>query len=112
MSQQFSTSPAGLPGNDDTGTISGWFVFSALGFYPTCPASDTYQLGIPLFRKATIDLDSKYYSGKEFTVEMRGMPTRNAVIKSVELNGRKIKGYQIEHRQIVSGGKLVFEMEE
>ncbi len=108
MNQQFSAAPAGLPGNDDAGSISGWFVFSALGFYPACPASETYQLGIPLFRKATIRLNNQYYSGKEFIIETRGQLSTN-LVKSVKLNGRRLQQYQIKHRQIVAGGRLVFE---
>ncbi|MCG3158117.1 MAG: hypothetical protein DKINENOH_04758 [bacterium] len=107
MNQQFSTAPAGLPGNDDAGTISGWFVFSALGFYPACPASEAYQLGIPLFREATIRLSNKYYSGKEFTIERHGLSTNG--VQEAKMNGSKLQSYQINHRQIVAGGRLVFE---
>lgn len=108
INQQFGVGKAGLPGNDDAGTISAWFVFSALGFYPACPASETYQLGIPLFRKATIRLNNKYHSGKEFIIETRGQLSTN-LVKSVKLNGRRLQQYQINHRQIVAGGRLVFE---
>lgn len=108
MDKQFGVGPAGLPGNDDAGAISAWLVFSALGFYPACPASETYQLGMPLFGKATIHLSNKYYSGKEFIVETRDQLSTN-LVERVKLNGKRLQQYQINHRQIVVGGKLVFE---
>jgi len=46
MERFFSDQPDGLPGNDDTGTLSAWFVFSAMGFYPDAP-------GIPRFQQAS-----------------------------------------------------------
>ena len=51
---EFRDTPDGLPGNDDAGALSAWYVWSALGLYPTCPASNQYDLGSPLFDRATI----------------------------------------------------------
>ena len=48
----------GLDGNDDAGTLSAWYVFSALGFYPVA-GSDRYQLGAPLFERAEVKLKGK-----------------------------------------------------
>ena len=108
MDRQFGTGPEGLPGNDDTGTISAWFVFSALGFYPACPASGEYRLGIPLFEKAAITLNPQYYSGKSFTVEARG-PVRQALHSlQINLNGHALHESRIAHADVVSGGTLTF----
>jgi len=68
MDKNFGINSDGLPGNDDCGTISGWFVFSALGFYPVCPASEFYQTGIPKFKKITVELNDEYYSGKQLVI--------------------------------------------
>jgi len=69
INNNFGTGPDGLPGNDDCGTISGWFVFSALGFYPVIPADDSYIAGVPLFDKISIKLNKDYYPGSILTVE-------------------------------------------
>ncbi|MEU9399306.1 GH92 family glycosyl hydrolase [Streptomyces sp. NPDC048242] len=50
----YTTGPGGLPGNDDLGTMSAWYVFSALGVYPETPGRATLLLGAPLFPKATV----------------------------------------------------------
>ncbi|MHB8579271.1 MAG: GH92 family glycosyl hydrolase [Ignavibacteriaceae bacterium] len=104
----FGTNPDGLPGNDDCGTISGWLVFSMLGFYPVCPASEYYQLSIPSFDKITIHLNSKYYSGKKFIIEKRNGDLKSSKNIKIILNGERIKNYIIDQSQIVSGSKIQF----
>lgn len=108
MSENFGTGPDGLPGNDDAGTISAWFVFSALGFYPACPAADDYQLGHPLFRKMTIRLHDGYYPGQEFVIEKEGEMQPECEFKKTLLNGRLLASPQISHSRISKGGRLVF----
>jgi predicted alpha-1,2-mannosidase len=107
MKDHFSTGPNGLRGDDDAGAISAWFVFSALGFYPACPASNEYRLGIPLFDRASISLSPRFGSGEEFVIEKIGDEER---VKAIQLNGGTVTDFKIDHSQIVAGGKLVFEM--
>jgi predicted alpha-1,2-mannosidase len=106
MNRDFGPGPAGLPGNDDAGTISAWYVFSALGFYPLCPASTTYRLGVPMFRKATISLDRRYWQGKECVIVNQGIGTTEG--GRVEVNGRTAERFSVEHQSIVNGGRIVF----
>lgn len=47
VNKYYLPTPSGLPGNDDCGQLSSWYIFSAMGFYPMCPASIEYQLGVP-----------------------------------------------------------------
>ncbi|HEY6953443.1 MAG TPA: GH92 family glycosyl hydrolase, partial [Bacteroidota bacterium] len=110
LKNKFGTGPDGLPGNDDAGTISAWYIFSALGFYPSCPASGIYQMGIPLFRRAAIALNKKYYSASEFTVELQGDPADDATINSIWLNDTTRLNYQISHRDLVNGARVVFQL--
>ena len=49
LDKYYTTAPAGLPGNDDTGTMSAWAVFSMMGFYPDCPGEPAYTLTAPVF---------------------------------------------------------------
>ena len=50
----FKNNPEGLPGNDDTGTMSAWAIFSMIGFYPDCPGEPGYTLTSPVFDKITL----------------------------------------------------------
>jgi len=98
--------PDGLCGNDDCGQMSAWYIFSAMGFYPVNPASGEYIIGAPQIPKAEIRLPD----GKTFTVEARNLSETNKYVKSVSLNGKPIKDFRIRHSDIMTGGKLVFEM--
>ncbi|MFO0589247.1 MAG: GH92 family glycosyl hydrolase [Polyangiaceae bacterium] len=94
----------GLPGNDDGGTMSAWFVFSALGFYPI-PATDRYVIGAPLFPHAEVHLGQT-----TFTVEAKDVSDENVYVQSVKLNGKPLEKPEILHGDLLSGGTLEFEM--
>ncbi len=102
----YGTSPEGLPGNEDCGQMSAWYILSALGFYPVNPADGTYVIGAPHFESAVIELEA----GKKFTVRAPGVSEVNKYIQSVTLNGRPLDRCYITHADIVAGGELVFEM--
>ncbi len=110
MNLYFDSSPGGYPGNDDCGTVSAWYIFSAMGLYPTCPASTTYQIGSPVFDKVTIQLNQDYYPGKTFVIETRGNSDENIFIQNAFLNKKKHGLPSIEHREIAAGGAILFEM--
>lgn len=63
-SRFYTTASDGYAGNDDCGEMSAWYVFSAMGFYPVCPASGRYDIGVPLLNKVILHLTN----GKSFTV--------------------------------------------
>ena len=94
----------GLPGNDDVGALSSWYVFSALGFYPVNPVSGEYQLGLPLFDTVTITLDKDYYAAAPLMIEKRRSGNTSA-----SFNGRTLNSYTITHDELTAGGKLVIE---
>jgi predicted alpha-1,2-mannosidase len=96
----------GIPGNDDVGQMSAWYVLGAMGFYPVCPGDDTYILGSPLFEKATIRLDAKWYSGGSFTILARNNSAKNCYIQSATLRGKPLHRAWIRHGEIVAGGTL------
>jgi putative alpha-1,2-mannosidase len=65
--EEYAAEPGGLSGNEDSGQMSAWLVFSMAGFYPVCPGMPYYVLGSPLFESITITWASRqkiYYSGK------------------------------------------------
>jgi predicted alpha-1,2-mannosidase len=106
MREQYKNAPEGLCGNEDCGQMSAWYVFSALGFYPVDPVSGEYQIGTPLFTKATIHLDN----GKTFTVKAPKRDAKNLYIDSMTLNGKTLSRYAIKHSDIMNGGELLFNM--
>lgn len=106
MDVWYGDGPLGVPGDDDGGATSSWFVFSAIGFYPVCPGSPVYEIGSPLFAKSTIRLGN----GKEFTVIANHVSRRNKYIRSAQLNGKPLNRAWFWHSEIADGGKLVLEM--
>ncbi|NOX65953.1 MAG: glycoside hydrolase family 92 protein [Chlorobi bacterium] len=105
----YQTGPRGICGNEDMGSLSSWYVFSALGFYPVAPGQDIYIIGTPLFEEAKIKLSSPY-KGKEFIVKANNISSKNIYIQSAELNGKKLEKPWLTHADIVNGGSLIFEM--
>ena len=106
MRNLYLNAPDGLCGNEDCGQTSAWYVFSALGFYPVNPASGIYELGAPLFDKATLHLEN----GNSFTITAKNLSPDNFLVKEVRLNGKKLTGTTISHADIMRGGTLEFEM--
>ncbi len=104
----FRNYSAGLPGNDDTGTMSAWIIYSMMGFYPVVPATTEYTLTTPVFDKITISLDSKYYPGRVLVIEKSGIGN----IDEILLNGEKYKSYFINHETLVNGARLTFLLKE
>jgi predicted alpha-1,2-mannosidase len=70
---QYGNQPNSLSGNDDCGQMSAWYIFTALGFYPVCPASDYYVIGSPAVEKAVMHLSN----GKKFTMLAKNLSEQN-----------------------------------
>jgi len=96
--------PSGLPGNDDCGQLSSWYIFSAMGFYPICPGSTEYQIGVPNLPEIAINLPD----GKKFRIKADNISKENIYIQSLTLNGKDYRKLTIDHSDIVNGGELVF----
>lgn len=105
MERLYFPRPDGLPGNDDCGQMSAWYVFSALGFYPVCPGSNEYVLGSPIVDDAVIKLE-----GKSFTIKTINQSPENVFVKEIFLNGKPYHKLFIRHEEVIAGGELVFEM--
>ena len=102
----YKDTPNGLPGNEDCGQMSAWYVFTALGFYPVNPANGVYAIGSPMFPKASIDLGN----GKKFVVEAHGVSEDNKFIQSATLNGETYDKPYITYQDIKNGSTLVLQM--
>ena len=106
MQSLYTTAPDGLPGNEDAGQMSAWYVFSALGFYPVDPISGRYILGSPVIDSAKFRLPR----GKTFRVIAHDQSRDNVFVSQVRLNGNPIERNFIKHDELVSGGLLEFFM--
>jgi len=106
MDNLYDTAPGGLPGNDDCGQMSAWYIFSALGFYPVCPGSNEYVLGSPSVEKAVLNLEN----GKKFFIKALKLSPENIYVKSITFNGKPYNNLYITHGDIMEGGEMVFEM--
>lgn len=102
----FRTDYFGMPGDEDGGSMSSFYVFSALGFYPVTPGMPMYVIGTPFFKKAEINLKS----GKKFTVVANNYAPEHKYIQSAKLNGKPLNRSWITHDEIMNGGVLEFEM--
>lgn len=112
LAKYFKAAPDGIPGNDDTGTMSAWAIFSTLGFYPDCPGLPEYTLTAPTFDKVTIQLDTRYYPQKELVIKTV-RPTSDAnYIKGIKVGGKAYKGFRISHDQWVNAGQVEFILQE
>jgi predicted alpha-1,2-mannosidase len=106
MRTQFGTGAAGLPGNDDAGQMSAWYVLSAMGFYPACPGTPTYIIGSPLFTRVVIHQSN----GRAFTLAAPGNSEKNIFVQSATLNGRPVRGLSFNHSDLVNGSTLILKM--
>ena len=106
MDKFYTSAPDGYCGDEDNGQTSAWYVFSALGFYPVCPATDQYAIGTPLFSKATISLPS----GNRIVIDAKDNGRDNFYIKSLKLNGKTYTKTYFTHGDLISGAKIDFTM--
>jgi len=107
MNRLYFATPDGYCGDEDNGQTSAWYVFSALGFYPVCPATDQYVLGAPLFKKVTLKLEN----GKNFEIEAPANSVDNRYVKGMKVNGKAYGNNWISHTLIQEGGKMQVEMD-
>lgn len=106
LDMQYKPTTDGLGGNDDTGQMSAWYIFSALGFYPVQQGASEYAIGSPLVDHAILNLEN----GKQFEIEVKNQSKKNVYIQKIELNGKQYSSFNLNHFDIVNGGKIVFYM--
>ena len=98
----YQPTPEGLPGNEDCGQMSAWYVFSAMGLYPVTPGSPYYQIGFPIFEYSDILLENR----KTFRITAKGNTKGQFHLGRVVLNGKEIQRTYITHDEIMQGGTL------
>ncbi len=105
LKNRFSAAPDGLDGNDDAGTLSAWYVFSSLGFYPLA-GTDKYWVGSPCVESATVTLPG----GKILEINAVNQSEKNIYVNSITFNGSSVESNYITHETLMQGGTLTFNM--
>ncbi|WP_245887486.1 glycoside hydrolase family 92 protein [Umezawaea tangerina] len=102
----YRTGPAGLPGNDDLGTMSAWYVFAALGVYPQTPSRAELLLSSPVFPKAWINREG----GKDITITAPNASPDNVYVRGARLDGRPQTRSWLSEEVVERGGDLVVDV--
>lgn len=105
LAKHYTTKPNGLPGNEDTGTMSSWAIFSMMGFYPDCPGVPEYTLTTPTFDKITIKLDPAYWGTDKLVIRKEG---GDGYIDQIRLGGKKYSKYRLTHKDLIHAGEITF----
>lgn len=112
LKKGYHNAPNGVPGNEDTGTMSAWAIFSMMGFYPACPGDVNFVLTSPTFDKVTIKLDKRYYPKGELVIESKHSTPESIYIKDVYAGDKRVKGFTISHDELVNAGTLRYNLQE
>jgi len=104
LKEEYSNKPDGLSGNEDCGQMSAWYVMSSLGIYTIMPGQTQYQVGLPQFDKATINLEN----GKAFTISNSGsgVSMQNIYLQGMALNKKTYNKLFVDDKDIANGGNF------
>ena len=100
LDKNYRNAANGIPGNDDTGTMSAWAVFSMMGIYPDCPGEPTYTITTPVFDKVHITSPAAH-----ITIDRQRPDADCHYIDKIRLNGKK-NGYRLTHNQLLDNAKI------
>ncbi len=96
----------GYPGDEDNGSTSGWYVFSTMGFYPSCPSVPEYVLGSPGVKQCVIHT----HLGTDFVIEAKNNDHDKVYWRDPMLNGKPYDKVYLKHEDIMQGGRFTFNM--
>jgi predicted alpha-1,2-mannosidase len=107
MARWYTNTAEGIPGNDDCGQLSSWFVLGALGFYPVNAATGVYVIASPAVRRAKIHNPER---GTTFTIVAEDNSPENVYIQDGQLNGKTHARSWLTHTHLAADGELVLRM--
>ena len=96
-------SPDNFPGDEDTGSMSAWYILSSMGFYSLCPGKPEWVLGAPLFDQ----IEVRFPDGREIRVDSQSNKSA-AFLNRVTLNGEEVRGTSIPHSAFLKNAHLTF----
>ena len=107
LAQYFNSSRAGMPGNDDSGAMSGWFLTGLIGIYPNA-GSDVWLIGSPGVKRTTLTVGP----GRSFIIDAPATSPTAKYVVGATLNGRQLNRAWLHHAELVKGGTLHLDMAE
>ncbi len=102
----YAATEDGLPGDEDNGEMSAWYVFSSMGFYPVCPGKPEYVLGSPLFSKVSVTLEN----GNQLVIEADNQAANHVHVSCWEINDHGHGEAVIEHNVLMDGARIRAQM--
>lgn len=111
LNTYFKNAPDGIPGNDDTGTMSAWAVFNMIGFYPDCPGEPAYTLTTPVFDKVTIKLSKEQWGTDELVITSKRSNKEAYRINNITVGEKPFKSYRISHKDLIKARNIHFDVQ-
>lgn len=102
MTESFTTGAGGLPGNDDLGATSAWYVWAALGLYPATPGADTLAVHGPQFPSVLLQRP-----GGNITINSSGSGT---YVQGLKVGGTATSHNYLRYPDVAAGATLDFTM--
>ena len=102
----YGNEPGSLSGNDDCGQMSAWYIFNCMGFYPTAPSSNIYNIGSPALEAVTMRLGN----GHQVKVTTENWSKQNVYVEKMLLNGKEYDKSYITYDDIRDGADIHFVM--
>ena len=99
--QMYNSSPSGLPGNDDLGTMGSWYVFSSIGLYPVIPGVGGFSINLPKFKNIKIKLADN-------VLIIQKQNQKIDFVKSLDINNKSHNSTWLSLKKIKKGGTIIF----
>lgn len=106
MTQAFNASPTGYPGDEDNGSMAGWYIFNSLGFYPVTPGSGEYVIGMPLVSKATVHLSN----GEKLVIKASPNYPQQQFLHETKRNNDVHRKLFFDHSDLMNGGTIHYQL--
>ena len=106
MNRMYNAHADGYCGDEDNGQTSAWYIFTAMGFYPVCPGSNQYVLGVPYFKKMTMHLEN----GKDVVITAPENSDENRYVQKLTVNGAEHKVNYVNHADLLQGARMDYVM--
>lgn len=106
LRKYFNPTPGGIPGNDDWGTMSSWYIWGALGLFPACPGTDELIISAPIFEKIILHLSPQ----KQVVIETEGISPENFFVQSCRLGEKNYEKPYVSQSEWIAKGKISFKM--
>ena len=105
LDKHYTNTIAGIPGNDDTGTMSAWAVFSMIGIYPDCPGEPYYTITTPRFDSVEIDT-----AHGTISIDVEKESDEDMFIDTIMLGNKAINRYRITHDELIENRNLTIKL--